>query len=55
MAFLHKKQKHKLIFEESEKMLITLSSLGDKTTLYSMQRSFLLKINNKMGFKSVFV
>ena len=37
-------------------MLISLPSLVDKTTLYSMKRFFLSKDNNdKMGYKSLFV
>ena len=36
-------------------MLITLSSLADQTTLYSMQRSFPSKVNDKMSFKAVLV
>ena len=50
-----RKQKLQIIFKEKAKMLITLSSLIDKTTLYSMKRSFLSKVNDKMSFKYLFV
>ena len=33
-------------------MLISLSSLVDKTTLYSMKRFFLSKDSDKMGLKT---
>ena len=36
-------------------MLISLSGLVDKTTLYSIKRFFLSKDNDKMGFKSLFL